>query len=60
VEGESLLEGKSVLLKIPHEKIAVRAYEKWCQRGCPPGTDAQDWMEAEAELRFEQGQRRKG
>jgi hypothetical protein len=40
-------------VKIPQEKIAKRAYEKWCQRGCPHGTDKQDWMEAEAELRAE-------
>jgi hypothetical protein len=40
--------------KIPHEKIAMRAYEKWCKRGQPHGTDKQDWMEAEAELRAEQ------
>jgi hypothetical protein len=39
--------------KIPHDKIAMRAYEKWCQRGCPHGTDVQDWMEAENELRKE-------
>ena len=39
--------------QIPHEKIAMRAYEKWCQRGCPHGTDMKDWMEAEAELRSE-------
>ena len=39
--------------KIPHEKIAQRAYEKWVQRGRPQGTDVQDWVEAEAELRAE-------
>jgi hypothetical protein len=39
--------------RIPHEKIAMRAYEKWCKRGCPHGQDVQDWMEAEAELRSE-------
>src|SRR5262249_23077832 len=33
-------------VKVPHEKIAMRAYEKWCQRGRPQGTDKQDWMEA--------------
>jgi hypothetical protein len=38
---------------VPHEKIAMRAYEKWCKRGCPPGTEKQDWLEAEAELRVE-------
>ena len=39
--------------RIPHERIAQRAYEKWCNRGRPHGTDKQDWMEAEAELRSE-------
>jgi len=38
---------------IPHDRIATRAYEKWCQRGCPQGTHQQDWYEAEAELRSE-------
>lgn len=38
---------------IPHEKIAQRAYEKWCKRGCPQGSDQQDWHEAEAELQAE-------
>jgi hypothetical protein len=43
----------STPVKIPHDKIAMRAYEKWCKRGCPHGSDMQDWMEAEAELRAE-------
>ncbi|MCI0379461.1 MAG: DUF2934 domain-containing protein [Gemmataceae bacterium] len=38
---------------VPHEKIAMRAYEKWCKRGCPQGTEQQDWFEAEKELRQE-------
>ena len=40
-------------MKVPHEKIAMRAYEKWLKRGCTHGHDQQDWMEAEAELRVE-------
>jgi Protein of unknown function (DUF2934) len=40
-------------VKVPHEKIAMRAYEKWCKRGRPNGTHHQDWLEAEAELRAE-------
>jgi hypothetical protein len=39
--------------RIPHEKIAMRAYEKWVQHGRPCGTELQDWLEAEAELRAE-------
>ncbi len=35
------------------ERIAARAYEKWCGKGCPEGTNEQDWFEAEAELRSE-------
>ncbi len=41
---------------IPHEKIAHRAFQKWCQRGCQHGAHQQDWLEAEAELRAESGQ----
>ena len=40
-------------VKIPHEKIAMRAYEKWCKRGRPHGSDKQDWIDAERELREE-------
>jgi Protein of unknown function (DUF2934) len=40
-------------MAIPHEKIAMRAYEKWCQRGCMHGTHQQDWLDAEAELKLE-------
>ncbi len=36
--------------KIPQEKIAMRAYEKWVQRGRPQGTEMQDWIEAENEI----------
>jgi hypothetical protein len=43
--------GSSV--KVPHERIAMRAYEKWCQRGRPHGTHLQDWYEAERELQME-------
>jgi len=40
-------------LVIPHEKIAQRAYEKWIKRGRPQGTELQDWLEAENELKAE-------
>jgi len=38
---------------IPTEKIATRAYEKWCKRGQPEGTCVQNWLEAEKELTTE-------
>jgi len=41
-------------VKVPHDKIAQRAYEKWCARGKPAnGTDKQDWYDAERELQME-------
>ncbi len=40
-------------VKIPHEKIAMRAFEKWVKRGRQHGHDVQDWVEAENELRAE-------
>lgn len=30
--------------------IAVRAYEFWQERGCPIGSDEEDWFRAEREL----------
>jgi hypothetical protein len=38
---------------VPHEKIAMRAYEKWMKRGRPQGTEMLDWLEAETELKAE-------
>jgi hypothetical protein len=40
-------------VNVPREKIAQRAYEKWLKKGRPQGTDVQDWLEAEAELKVE-------
>ena len=40
-------------VKVPHEAIAMRAYEKWCRKGRPHGSQHQDWLEAEAELKAE-------
>jgi hypothetical protein len=38
---------------ITHDQIARRAHEIWVQRGCKPGTDRQNWLEAEAQLKAE-------
>ena len=37
-------------VRVPREKIAQLAYEKWLKRGRTHGNDLQDWVEAEAEL----------
>jgi hypothetical protein len=42
-------------MTITHEMIAKRAYEKWVKRGRPMGTQMQDWLEAEMELKKECG-----
>lgn len=34
-----------------HETIARKAYEIWRRHGSPQGTEYQDWLAAEAELR---------
>jgi hypothetical protein len=44
---------------VPHEKIAMRAYEKWLKSGCPHGCDRQHWMEAEQELKAEMARQAK-
>lgn len=45
---ESRLEGM-----IPHDMIALRAYQLWRARGCPLGQDQVDWFAARAELECE-------
>lgn len=54
--GKQTSGGQSGYHLVPHEKVAMRAYEKWFQRGCPAGTEQQDWHEAESELRAEMSQ----
>jgi len=49
--GKSMTSGHTT--QVPHEKIAKRAYEKWCQQGCRQGTDQQNWLEAEREIKAE-------
>ena len=36
------------------ERIARRAYQIWQSHGCPCGTEAQDWQQAEDELKAAQ------
>ena len=35
---------------IEQSEIAARAYECWQERGCPSGSDQEDWFKAEREL----------
>jgi hypothetical protein len=37
---------------VDESSIRVRAYERWQARGCPIGSDQEDWLNAEAELRY--------
>lgn len=34
-----------------HEQIARRAFALWQARGCPDGSETEDWLQAEEELR---------
>ena len=39
--------------KVLREKIELRAYFKYCERGCVDGLDVNDWLAAEREVRAE-------
>ena len=32
------------------EEIELRAYYRYCERGCAPGADVNDWLAAEQEV----------
>ncbi len=36
--------------QLTHEMIAKRAYEIWCGKGRPAGTEERNWFEAEQQL----------
>ena len=40
-------------VRLTHEQIAERAKAIWMSRGCVPGHDEQNWLDAEAQLRSE-------
>jgi hypothetical protein len=37
------------------DKVAIRAYEIWMERGCPENTELEDWYKAEAEIKAGSG-----
>lgn len=36
---------------LPHHEVAARAYECWCERGCPEGSPELDWHRAIEDVR---------
>lgn len=36
------------------QEIELRAYYRYCERGCAPGGDREDWLAAEQELLAQQ------
>jgi len=36
------------------EQVAALAYQLWLERGCPVGSDQEDWFRAEAQLTVRQ------
>lgn len=41
------------------EKIQLRAYYRYCDRGCAPGGDVSDWLAAEQEVLAERSEERR-
>ena len=53
-QGNQMAQPSSGTSRVPSDRIAQRAYEKWMKRGCVHGYDQQDWVDAERELLAEQ------
>ena len=37
--------------KVSEDAVAALAYQLWQERGCPVGSDQEDWFRAEQQLR---------
>ncbi len=53
VQAAAPQDGATSVETITREQIAKRAYEIWQQRGYPPGTEQENWREAERQLAIE-------
>lgn len=42
---------------VAHDQIARRAHEIWIIKGCTPGQEEQNWLEAERQLKAELARR---
>jgi hypothetical protein len=47
-----------VSTELGEQQIAVRAYERWMERGCPISDGLEDWLAARQELEIELSSRR--
>jgi len=47
--------GQPGVQSLDRDETAARAYELWCERGCPTGSPEVDWFRAEEELRMRHG-----
>ena len=50
-EVENPRDFEEISLLSIHEDIGRRAFELWKAKGCPEGSAAEDWLEAEEQLR---------
>lgn len=42
---------------IAHDQIARRAHDIWVSKGCRPGQEDQNWLEAERQLKAERARK---
>lgn len=51
VEAQKLVTRETSDVELVHEDIAALAYTKFVERGGMPGSQLEDWLTAEAQLR---------
>ena len=50
MSGEADTEAGQATNEVRREEIELRAYFKYCERGCEAGYDVDDWLGAEREI----------
>jgi hypothetical protein len=54
VERENAMSREKNAIEVTDAQIAVRAYERWLERGCPISDGADDWFAARSQIEAEQ------
>ena len=58
-EGHAAADAVAIETDGLQQEIELRAYYRYCERGCAPGDDVNDWLSAEQEVLAKRAEERR-